>query len=354
MFTTSVRRKALMDSIILKLSWLVFNLELRGKHNLLDENIHCENFMRDLLKCIHKYNLINLNTKRSNAPGIDLGDENNNVAYQITTNRSRKKVEQTLEEVFKNKQHETYDTIKILILGEKPKYREKVKVPCEEIKFTVEENVLGINELIKEIDALSMEDLEEAHKIVESEIYDIYKLIELDTPKSILVNVEKKPLYEVKNFNALIAYSEEGGTFTDEEKRDKNIQYEIFFERISNLSDEMRKLYCEFLNVNLEFKRFTDEYTIRVPELYKIFHDNIQKFTILLEGLYNQSLIYFEYEDDEMINRSPKYITNINQINGIVLSSEGTILLDIKGFMDKYDIDKQDVFVKMKLDCFSS
>jgi hypothetical protein len=55
-----------------------------------------------------------------------------------------------------------------------------------------------------------------------------------------------------------------------------------------------------------------------------------------------------------MINGSPTSITNINQLNGIVLGSEGTVLYDIKGFIDKRNIDVEDVFVKMKLDCFSS
>lgn len=354
MYTTSLPRKALLDSIILKLGWLVFNLELRGKHNLLDENIHCENFMKELLNHIYKYNLQNLNQKRSNVPGIDLGDEYNKVAYQITTNGRKNKIEKTLEEVFKNKQHETYVTIKVLVLGKKPEYKEEISVPNEEIKFNKEKNVLGINELIREISALNPDDLKEVHKIIESEIYDIYKLIELDTPQSVLENVEKQPSYELKNFNALIAYSEEGGTFTEEEKKDKNIKYEVYFDKISKLSKRMRELYCVFMNLSLEEKRFTDEYNITVSELVKIYDGNIKEYTILLEGLQNQGLIYVDYADDDMTNNSPRIITDINQINGIVLRSEGTTLYDIKGFMEKYGMDKRDVFVKMKLECFSS
>jgi hypothetical protein len=40
--------------------------------------------------------LVNLNENRSNAPGLDLGDEANGIAFQVTAERTSAKVNETL------------------------------------------------------------------------------------------------------------------------------------------------------------------------------------------------------------------------------------------------------------------
>jgi hypothetical protein len=64
------------------------------------------------------YDLTNLNNERSNEPGIDLGDTRNKIAYQFTSSKNSQKIKKTLEAIT-DEQKKTYDTFKILIVGEK-------------------------------------------------------------------------------------------------------------------------------------------------------------------------------------------------------------------------------------------
>jgi hypothetical protein len=68
----------------------------RARLGLTDLNKHAENFFKTVLNHLLALSLINLNEDRSNAPGLDLGDEGSGTAFQITAERSSAKINETL------------------------------------------------------------------------------------------------------------------------------------------------------------------------------------------------------------------------------------------------------------------
>lgn len=79
-----------------KLSILITQTQLYGTLNISALNIHCENFYRDLLNILYQLDLKNTNFNCSNYAAIDLKDDNNKIAYQVTSNYSKKKVQDTV------------------------------------------------------------------------------------------------------------------------------------------------------------------------------------------------------------------------------------------------------------------
>lgn len=91
---------------------------MRGKIGDVALNRLLEDFFKDVLSLVHGWNLVNLNSKRSNEPGLDLGDPHAKVAVQVTSSASSSKVKKTLEKV--TTEHlQIYDRILVLAIGNK-------------------------------------------------------------------------------------------------------------------------------------------------------------------------------------------------------------------------------------------
>lgn len=77
-------------------SRLITEVDLATSQGRLDVNLVSEDawipILRDVFQCP---GLINLNKKQKNFPGIDLGDEQDRVAFQITASTDLKKVKKT-------------------------------------------------------------------------------------------------------------------------------------------------------------------------------------------------------------------------------------------------------------------
>lgn len=79
-----------------KLSYLSVEIETRGKLNVLDYNIHCEDFYAEFLNLIFGYSLKNTNQEVNNFEGIDLIDSNNKVVLQVSSTATKAKIESAL------------------------------------------------------------------------------------------------------------------------------------------------------------------------------------------------------------------------------------------------------------------
>jgi len=80
-----------------KLSILVTRINLRGKLNILDLNIHAENFYLNFFNLLFDWELKNLNAIQQNAPGIDLIDDTNKIIVQVSATGTKQKIESALK-----------------------------------------------------------------------------------------------------------------------------------------------------------------------------------------------------------------------------------------------------------------
>jgi hypothetical protein len=122
------------------------------------------------LNIIYDYHLINLNDKKENFPGIDLGDKKNSVSYQVTAEKTSKKVNHTLQEFIDNQNYIVYSRLKILILGKKQtSYTIEVDT-SKFFVFDIENDIIDMDYILKEIKNLDLKKKSELNKLIQDEL----------------------------------------------------------------------------------------------------------------------------------------------------------------------------------------
>ena len=91
-----MNRSTYFNFIEEKLSLLATRLEMRGRLNILDLNLHSENFYLHFFNMLFGWKLQNLNTVRQNAAAIDLVDATNKIIIQVSATATRQKIESAL------------------------------------------------------------------------------------------------------------------------------------------------------------------------------------------------------------------------------------------------------------------
>lgn len=101
-------------------SRLITEIDLATKQGRLDVNLISEDAWIPILKEVYQCpNLVNLNRKHKNFPGIDLGDEQDRVAFQVTSSTDLEKVKSTLEQFKKRNYKNAFDELYIFTLRSK-------------------------------------------------------------------------------------------------------------------------------------------------------------------------------------------------------------------------------------------
>ncbi|CAG0941396.1 hypothetical protein BROC_01427 [Candidatus Brocadiaceae bacterium] len=91
-----MNRSTYFNHIEEKLCLLATRLEVRGRLNILDLNLHSENFYLHLFNMLFGWELQNLNTVRQNAAGVDLVDTRNKIIVQVSATATKQKIESAL------------------------------------------------------------------------------------------------------------------------------------------------------------------------------------------------------------------------------------------------------------------
>lgn len=89
-------RQVYFNFIEEKLSLLATRIEIRGGLNLLDLNLHSENFYLHFFNLLFGWDLKNLNTIQQNAAGVDLVDTSNKIIVQVSATATKRKIEAAL------------------------------------------------------------------------------------------------------------------------------------------------------------------------------------------------------------------------------------------------------------------
>lgn len=185
-------RGLLIGEIVDNLSNLNNQIKLRCSLGFTDLNKVSEDFFAKLLNKIYSFNLINLNGKRVNEPGLDIGDEENEIAYQVTSQADSVKINNTLEKITAE-QESKYKLIKILIIGEKQGSYTAIKPELiSKFQYTklgksdpedfIDFNIVETKDLLKEIITLDIKHIHEIYTFIKDEIQNI--VIELEIPRT--------------------------------------------------------------------------------------------------------------------------------------------------------------------------
>ncbi len=159
-----------LEEIIEMLIRLQAEIQISNTLGLTNISKHSENFVRTLLNLVYEYDLENLNKDNSNFPGLDLGDIDEKIAYQITATKKSEKIDDTLSTCIKFEHYKIFDKIKIFTLTKKQRsYSLKTET---EPKFYFDTNVdiVDFNMIIKEIENLPQFKIEKIYKFVKNEL----------------------------------------------------------------------------------------------------------------------------------------------------------------------------------------
>ena len=253
-------RKIAFDNISRTLAITRYDIE---QHQLVNDqslNIHGENWFRDIFNFVYSNNFFvneNIETKTGNASAVDLIDKDKELAYQITTTRTKEKVEDTLKKI-KTTEYKYY-TLKIFFLLEKSKFNKDTKQYFkDEYSINIEDYLIDYTDLLKSIEAL------ETDKIIELNKKLFIKSAEKYTDNIVLDLIFKHLLKEKKN--VVIDYMDNDfGTVDTNSKLSLNEINEKISAEIKKSLD-YRVLLDDFCNVD---NLLTDLKSYIINDIYK-------------------------------------------------------------------------------------
>jgi len=149
------------------LQWLVHKLEGRTVARLYDLHIVSEDFVKRFVNCLRDLDLVNLNEGGFNHPAIDLGDKKKRVSYQVTNQRTARKIQDGLDKFDKHGLAADYDEIFFLILRKKQTTYSTLK--CSTIQFDPTKHIVDVPDLIRQASGSGIARLKALAKIIEDE-----------------------------------------------------------------------------------------------------------------------------------------------------------------------------------------
>ena len=164
-----LKRAEALEFISDRLAWIKVACEQRGWLKLFDEHVVAQHFLCRFLNAAFNLALVEMDRIQANFPAIDLGDSTNRIAYQITSERRGKKVQHTLDKFVKHGLDKRYDTLRLLIIGDRQGTYNSVVVPPS-LQFDCNRDIMGIEELVKQIGNLDSTRLEMLQTILAEEV----------------------------------------------------------------------------------------------------------------------------------------------------------------------------------------
>lgn len=243
-----VTRKTGMDSIIERLSYIKSQVEISTSQNLTDINIYAENFFRDFLNLVLGHKFQNINIDEKNATAIDLGDKTAKIAVQVTSTNEFSKIEKTVAKFNEKKLYETYDDLKIVIVGSKKAYKKKKIGDSSRHELDVTKDVWDISALVGLIGDKSVEEIQKIRDFLEEQV------------KFISQNHVSKEISTFENLILLLSDEDHpsiGVGFLEEPDPDGKIN-ERFADHSVLLTNEFKDLYTEYGEVLSDVRQHSE------------------------------------------------------------------------------------------------
>lgn len=138
-----------------------------------DRNRVAENILIPLFSEVYGYrSLKNLNyAEGENYPGIDLGDEEARVAFQITSTPSSEKIKETLRKFADYRLYEKYDRVAVYVLTEKQKsYSGKGfdEITQGKFAFDATKDILDYGDILREVAGFQVDKARRVLDVLES------------------------------------------------------------------------------------------------------------------------------------------------------------------------------------------
>lgn len=220
-------------------------VELRNSIKWYDINIIAENFYKDLLN-LYGYNLSNLNLTNPNADSVDLIDETNKIAIQVTSRNDTTKIHDTIKGFYNNPEYDDYKRLIMLLIG-KPKldYPKTDFTKGNLLSFDKKEDIIDIADIMRKFESFLPEQLEPIIDFLEKEIENKIKKIDSNEVETIIRLIEF-----LSDENNLVIEEEIGENIDPERKIRK--RFSDYSLNLENWYKDLLADYSESLRVAKE------------------------------------------------------------------------------------------------------
>ena len=141
-------------------SRIILQVELATAQGRTDINLALEDAFIPILKSVFNLpHLINLNRKQKNYPGIDLGDDHDRVAFQVTSTTGLEKVKFTVGQFMSRSYYSTFDELYVLMLGKKQSSYSQNAVNAlltQEFSFNCAKHIIDLGDILRMVTELRL------------------------------------------------------------------------------------------------------------------------------------------------------------------------------------------------------
>ena len=290
-----MNKEVYLKNIAENLALLSREVSILNAVNLYDINIIAEDFFPGLLNLIYGYELKNANHLEKNAPAIDLIDQKNRIAVQVTSDNSSTKIKHTIEEFNKSQAYHLYDRLVVLILTQKKKYSSNFDTQGL-FSFEKARDIWDVEKLIKDIRELETAQIKNVSDYLSEELYNKY------------YSVRETPAGEVDTIIDLIEYISQHRKVNKDRETTVDPEYKIY-KRFKNFADKLITEYTTLYTIYGEALNIVNE-TLGIDEAQDI---------IIMFYLQDISVQFLEEEHDNPIAALNKLVTYFEEklsING--------------------------------------
>ena len=290
-----MNKEVYLKNIAENLALLSREVSILNAVNLYDINIIAEDFLPGLLNLIYGYELKNANHLEKNAPAIDLIDQKNRIAVQVTSDNSSTKIKHTIEEFNKSQAYHLYDRLVVLILTQKKKYSSNFDTQGL-FSFEKARDIWDVEKLIKDIRELETAQIKNVSDYLSEELYNKY------------YSVRETQAGEVDTIIDLIEYISQHRKVNKDRETTVDPEYKIY-KRFKNFADKLITEYTTLYTIYGEALNIVNE-TLGIDEAQDI---------IIMFYLQDISVQFLEEEHDNPIAALNKLVTYFEEklsING--------------------------------------
>ena len=280
-----MNKEVYLKNIAENLALLSREVSILNAVNLYDINIIAEDFFPGLLNLIYGYELKNANHLEKNAPAIDLIDQKNRIAVQVTSDNSSTKIKHTIEEFNKSQAYHLYDRLVVLILTQKKKYSSNFDTQGL-FSFEKARDIWDVEKLIKDIRELETAQIKNVSDYLSEELYNKY------------YSVRETQAGEVDTIIDLIEYISQHRKVNKDRETTVDPEYKIY-KRFKNFTDKLITEYTTLYTIYGEALNIVNE-TLGIDEAQDI---------IIMFYLQDISVQFLEEEHDNPIAALNKLVT---------------------------------------------
>ncbi len=312
-----MNRTTYFDYIEEKLNMLASRIEVRNKLNLLELNIHSENFFACLCNIIFDLELENLNFSSQNIDGIDLIDYKNKVVVQVSSTCTKVKIECSLSKNIYTK-YKDYNYKFMSISRNAPtSFKNKIFQNPYKMRFDPKQDIWDVVGLLRNVLNQTVDKQRSLYDFIKVELGQEVDCAKIESNLAKVINILAEEKLDINTV------SPEINSFAIEDK--------IFFNDLEDAKDTI------------------DDYKIfyhRLDEIYSEFdkEGKNKSFSVLQE-------IRRQYMELKKLGNTPTYIFYeiTNCIMNVIIESSNYIKMPIEELQMCTDILVVDAFIRCKI-----